>query len=109
MGRVWKGTKMAGRMGCKLRTIRCLQVLRIDNALNLVYVKGAVPGPDDALVRILDSRIGIRLNRELFARMPPPCPTFIPRPGQLLPRLLIAPSATTGDRNSDENDNKAMP
>lgn len=79
---------MAGRMGGKLRTMQRLKVLRIDNALNLVYVRGAVPGVDNALVRIVDTRIGG--NEELFSRMPPPYPTFLPKVGQRLPRLLVA-------------------
>jgi large subunit ribosomal protein L3 len=79
---------MAGRMGGKFRTIKKLRVMRIDNALNLVYVRGAVPGHDDTMVRVMDTRIGG--NRPIFTAMPPPYPTFIPSPGQTLPRLLVA-------------------
>ena len=77
-------------MGGKKRSVQRLRVIRIDNALNLVYVKGCVPGPDDALVRIIDTRIGG--NKDIFKQMPPPYPTFIPRKGQVLPRLLVAPT-----------------
>lgn len=78
-------------MGGKYRTVHRLKVMRIDNALNLIYVKGAVPGSDDAAVRVVDTKIGG--NKDIFARMPPPYPTFVPRLGQKLPRLLIADSA----------------
>ena len=79
-------------MGGKFRTVHRLKVVRVDNALNLVYVKGAVPGSDDAMVRIMDTRIGG--NKDIFAAMPPPYPTFMPRLGQKLPRLMIAGSST---------------
>ena len=44
-GRVFKGKKMAGHMGNELRTMQNLEVVRIDEARNLILVKGAVPGP----------------------------------------------------------------
>ena len=50
-----KGKKMAGRMGGKTRTTQNLLVHRIDTALNLIYVRGGVPGADDAYVSIKDA------------------------------------------------------
>jgi len=44
-GRVFKGKKMSGHMGNVLRTAQNLEVVRIDEARNLILVKGAVPGP----------------------------------------------------------------
>ena len=49
-GRVLKGTKMAGHMGHERNTIRKLTVVRTDPERNLILVRGAVPGPRDALV-----------------------------------------------------------
>ncbi|KAG8828018.1 54S ribosomal protein L9, mitochondrial [Serendipita sp. 399] len=46
-GRVWPGKKLPGRMGGKWRTMQNLYVARIDTDLNLIFVKGNVPGPDD--------------------------------------------------------------
>ncbi|KIM26132.1 hypothetical protein M408DRAFT_73162 [Serendipita vermifera MAFF 305830] len=46
-GRVWPGKKMPGRMGGKTRTMQNLYVMRVDTSLNLIFVKGNVPGPDD--------------------------------------------------------------
>lgn len=43
-GRVWPGTKMAGRMGGKQRTLLNLVVMRVESDLGLIYVKGNVPG-----------------------------------------------------------------
>ena len=43
-GRVFKGKRMAGHMGNKQRTMRNLEVVRVDVERNLLLVKGAVPG-----------------------------------------------------------------
>ncbi|TFK30015.1 ribosomal protein L3 [Coprinopsis marcescibilis] len=55
-GRVFPGKKMAGRMGGKQVTVQNLAVVRVDSALNLVYVRGAVPGIDDGPVYIQDAK-----------------------------------------------------
>jgi large subunit ribosomal protein L3 len=47
---VFKGQKMAGRMGHERVTILNLEVVRVDVERNLILVKGAVPGPDGGLV-----------------------------------------------------------
>jgi large subunit ribosomal protein L3 len=43
-GRVFKGKRMAGRMGGDRRTIENLQIVRVDVERNLLLVRGAVPG-----------------------------------------------------------------
>jgi len=43
-------------MGGKRITVQNLPVVRIDTALDLVYVKGAVPGVDDAFVLVRDAK-----------------------------------------------------
>ncbi|EGG00388.1 uncharacterized protein MELLADRAFT_73188 [Melampsora larici-populina 98AG31] len=58
-GRVWPGKKMAGRMGNQPITVRNLLVARIDTALNVVYVKGQVPGPTKGYVKISDAEKGV--------------------------------------------------
>ncbi|KAJ9119605.1 hypothetical protein QFC22_003314 [Naganishia vaughanmartiniae] len=55
-GRVLPGKKMGGHMGTTRTTVQNLPVLRIDTALNLLFVKGNVPGFDDAYVTIKDSK-----------------------------------------------------
>ena len=50
--RVYKGVRMAGRMGGDKVTMRNLRVLKIDEANNLIIIKGAVPGTDRGIVLI---------------------------------------------------------
>lgn len=50
--RVWKGMKMAGRMGSERITVRNLEVVKVDLEHNLVMVKGAVPGARNGYVLI---------------------------------------------------------
>ncbi|TFL07421.1 translation protein [Pterulicium gracile] len=55
-GRIWPGKKMAGRMGNVRVTTQNLSVVRVDSSLDLVFVKGAVPGVDGAHVMIRDAK-----------------------------------------------------
>ncbi len=48
--RVFKGMRMAGRMGGKQVTVQNLKVLKVDTEQNLLIVKGAVPGPKSSYV-----------------------------------------------------------
>lgn len=48
--RVFKGMRMAGRMGGKQVTVQNLRVLKVDEEQNLIIVKGAVPGPKNSYV-----------------------------------------------------------
>ena len=50
--RVFKGMRMAGRMGGKQVTVQNLQVLKVDQEQNLLVVKGAVPGAKNSYVSI---------------------------------------------------------
>lgn len=54
-GKVFKGKKMAGHLGDERVTTQNLEVVQIDLARNLVLVKGAVPGVDNAYVEIHDA------------------------------------------------------
>ncbi|MFG1634371.1 50S ribosomal protein L3 [Pseudonocardia alni] len=49
-GRVFKGVRMAGRMGSDRQTTQNLKVHRVDAERGLLLVKGAVPGPRGGLV-----------------------------------------------------------
>ncbi|SCG55643.1 50S ribosomal protein L3 [Micromonospora coxensis] len=51
-GRVFKGTRMAGRMGGVRYTVQNLTVQAIDTENNLLLVRGAIPGPKGALVLV---------------------------------------------------------
>ena len=43
-GKVFKGKKMAGRMGGVQKTIQNLEIVRVDKVKGLVLIKGAIPG-----------------------------------------------------------------
>jgi large subunit ribosomal protein L3 len=49
-GRVFKGVRMAGRMGSQRFTAQNLTVQAVDAENNLILVRGAVPGPKGGLV-----------------------------------------------------------
>jgi large subunit ribosomal protein L3 len=49
---VFKGTKMAGRMGASRVTTLNLEVVAADPERELILVKGAVPGPRGGMVLI---------------------------------------------------------
>ncbi|AVT32422.1 50S ribosomal protein L3 [Plantactinospora sp. BC1] len=51
-GRVFKGTRMAGRMGGARYTVQNLTIQAVDPENNLLLVRGAVPGPKGALVLV---------------------------------------------------------
>lgn len=50
--RVFKGTKMAGRMGGERVTVKNLQVLQVNPEENLLLIKGAIPGRKGTLVEV---------------------------------------------------------
>lgn len=50
--RVFKGLRLPGHMGCDTVTTRNLEVVRVDEDMNLILVKGAVPGGKNGIVRI---------------------------------------------------------
>ena len=50
--RVFKGMRMAGRMGGNRTTVQNLRVLKIDADKNLLVVKGSIPGAKNSIVII---------------------------------------------------------
>ena len=54
-GRVFKGKKLPGHMGCQTVTIQNLDVVRVDMDKNVILVKGSVPGPKGAILKIKKS------------------------------------------------------
>ena len=51
-GKVIKGMKMAGQHGNARTTVRNLEVVRVDVERNLIFVRGAVPGHKNAVVKL---------------------------------------------------------
>jgi large subunit ribosomal protein L3 len=58
--RVFKGVRMAGRLGGKRVTQVGLKVVEIDAEQNLLLVKGGVPGPKNGVVEIREERAHTR-------------------------------------------------
>jgi large subunit ribosomal protein L3 len=50
--RVFKGKKLAGRMGHERVTIKNLDIVKVDAESNLIAVKGSIPGPKGGIVLI---------------------------------------------------------
>ena len=51
-GKVFKGKKMAGHMGDKIRTIQNLEIIKSDLENNLIFIKGSIPGSKNTFVLI---------------------------------------------------------
>ena len=51
-GKVFKGKKMAGHMGNKLRTIQNIEIVKSDVENNLLYLKGSIPGSKNVEVLV---------------------------------------------------------
>ncbi|GLY00822.1 MULTISPECIES: 50S ribosomal protein L3 [Actinoplanes] len=51
-GRVFKGVRMAGRMGGNRFTVQNLTIQAVDTERNLILVRGAVPGPKGGLILV---------------------------------------------------------
>ncbi len=54
-GKVFKGKKMAGRLGAERVTVHSLKVVDFDDEKGLLFIKGAVPGHKGSLVQIKDA------------------------------------------------------
>ncbi|MBA3373864.1 MAG: 50S ribosomal protein L3 [Actinomycetota bacterium] len=53
--RVFRGTRMAGRMGAERVTVQSLELVGVDPERRLLLIKGAVPGPNGSLVIVRDA------------------------------------------------------
>ena len=86
-GRVFKGTRMSGHMGNRVRTVLNQLVIEVDTNRGLIFVAGNVPGPTGALVEIKEGRR----------------PAIDPVKVASEPELIIEePSATTEDAPTEE-------
>lgn len=54
-GRVFKGKKLPGHMGCQTVTIQNLEVVKVDLDKNVILVKGSVPGAKGSILKIKDA------------------------------------------------------
>ena len=51
-GRIFKGLRMAGRMGGNRRTVQNLRIQAVDTEKGLLLISGAVPGPKNGVVLV---------------------------------------------------------
>ena len=51
--RVFKGHKMAGRVGNENVTISNLEIIKVDLEENILMIKGAIPGPANSIVELI--------------------------------------------------------
>ncbi len=54
-GKVFKGKKMAGHMGDKLRTMQNIEIIKADLENELLYLKGSIPGSKNAEILVKGS------------------------------------------------------
>ena len=67
-GKVFKGKKMAGHMGDKIRTMLNLEIIKSDLENNLIYLKGSIPGSKNTTVLLRESikRINKKTIKEKY-------------------------------------------
>jgi large subunit ribosomal protein L3 len=93
-------------MGGQRITTQNLPVIRIDTNLNLIFVKGAVPGVDDAHVMIRDAKKKVAVGKHnqakgLYEKVLPkgvddlPFPAGTAEMAKELPAIVEAPSYRT--------------
>ncbi|KAJ3299813.1 54S ribosomal protein L9, mitochondrial [Kappamyces sp. JEL0829] len=90
-GKVWKGKKMAGQMGGDRVTIQSLKVVKIDTVHDLIYVKGSLPGVDNAIVTCRDAIRKCWVGKAFPEGSTIPFPTYMGNCAEL-PRELTPPS-----------------
>ena len=59
-GKVFKGKKMAGHMGDKLRTMQNIEIIKTDLENELLYLKGSIPGSKNTEVMVSGSKKNIK-------------------------------------------------
>ena len=72
-GKVFKGKKMAGRMGFQNATTMNQRVVKIDTERSLLYIMGNTPGPIRSIVRIVDAKK--KIDRQVYDLL---YPTYVP-------------------------------
>ena len=57
-GKLFPGKRMSGHYGHERHTTKNLEVVRVDEARNLLFLKGAVPGPRGGFVQVRTAKTG---------------------------------------------------
>ncbi|ROL45895.1 39S ribosomal protein L3, mitochondrial [Anabarilius grahami] len=82
--KVFKGKKMPGRMGNIYDTVHGLKIWRVNTKYNVLYVNGSVPGHRNCLVKVRDTVLPTRFEKNKS----PPFPTFFADGDEELPEDL---------------------
>ena len=61
--RVFKGMRMGGHMGMRRHTTKNLRVVRVDRERGLLFVAGAVPGPNGGFIQVRTAKTGIQKKK----------------------------------------------
>jgi len=64
-GKVFKGKKMAGHMGDRMRTVQNLEIIKSDIENNLIFLKGSIPGSKNTIVLIKKNSKNIKKQTTL--------------------------------------------
>ncbi|MEM6794054.1 MAG: 50S ribosomal protein L3 [Acidobacteriota bacterium] len=56
--RVFPGVRLPGRMGGKRVTVKNLQIVKVDDEENLIYLRGAVPGARNSYIALREAKRG---------------------------------------------------
>ena len=100
---------MAGRLGGERITTQNLAVVRVDSDLDLIFVRGCVPGVDDAHVMVRDAKKKMtqlaqhnnaKCNMEKIlprGLVDLPFPAGTKESAKALPPVIVAPSARVSD------------
>ena len=72
-GKVFKGKKMAGHMGDKIRTIQNIEIIKSDLENSLLYLKGSIPGSKNSEVTVSkaiknSNKLTIKEKIEIFEK-----------------------------------------
>ena len=72
-GKVFKGKKMAGHMGDKIRTMQNLEIIKSDIDNNLLFIKGSIPGAKNSEILVKKavkniSRLTIKEKIEVYEK-----------------------------------------
>lgn len=60
IGKVAPGKRMSGHFGHARRTTKNLEIVHVDAERNLLFLKGAVPGPNGGFVQVQTARTGVK-------------------------------------------------
>lgn len=91
-GRVFKGKKMAGHLGCERVTIQNLLVFAVYPDKNIIAVKGAIPGNPGGFVYIKDA-VKVKM------------PDNLPYPAKIMgaePAVIVAETVSISEENTEK-------